>query len=599
MILKDFEQYEVNTLGKKPQSCWANQMRVLFKNGKHASKLTTTQKQFISESIKCFKASAYSETEQRTLTKWFSRFDWIKKNLGERYLLLESPKKLIGSFKISVATTLLYLLDARKELLEREDERKSFEAYGIHTSSTERNYRCAALIENFVSLDENQCPADALSNIIWNDLVRHEHEDAIKKKIASEGLSSLGSIIKGRSRDFPFKAPNFLRGDLTIISFLEERLAYWLFASLAIQPSDIEKLKISDIAIEKNSKGRIIFCEITYYKTRADRKYKPPLLKGNDIVARAILAYVAMRNNDSMDLFPREVPQQVIFSNPFSNLRKKRTSGPLAFLNLLWRSRHMQSVLDEAYSGTGFDSLFVDAIQAFLDPDATEHLPWSRSTEGPNSYEDYFKAVTLPLPISYFGAQQIKNSAVHARSDRYRDSDLVNDNSHTSLTEKLSYLTDSNQEWVNQVGRVTRMVFDDLINNVYSNLTAIDMYTTEKMTTTKFLYDQPTDNYLISKTGQVEYTDQICIDDDIILVVESETTAIMMFHYIDQADKFKGTLLEKNPIFFSQTVLPNVEWMHFCLMKFNLKIMKQAALKYKKIKAHLPDAFEYKNQGDF
>lgn len=71
------------------------------------------------------------------------------------------------------------------------------------------------------------------------------------------------------------------------------------------------------------------------------------------------------------------------------------------------------------------------------------------------------------VPLAFFTFTHIKNTAVHANTDRYRDSDLVNGNSHNSSTEKKCYLTDDNKDYVNRHGRLTRMILNDMALSIF------------------------------------------------------------------------------------------------------------------------------------
>ena len=93
---------------------------------------------------------------------------------------------------------------------------------------------------------------------------------------------------------------------------------------------------------------------------------------------------------------------------------------------------------------------------------------WAKSEYGGGFYNDYCERADKTCPQSLFKGSHIKNSSVYSRTDQYRDEDLINTNSHSSLTEKLSYMTDANKEWVNQVGRILRMVLVDIEMHAFS-----------------------------------------------------------------------------------------------------------------------------------
>jgi hypothetical protein len=198
--------------------------------------------------------------------------------------------------------------------------------------------------------------------------------------------------------------------------------------------------------------------------------------------------------------------------------------------------------------------------------------------------KDYESMSKEPLPSYFFKLSHIKNTSVYSRTDMYRSEDLVNQNSHQSNTEKLSYLTDDNKDWVNQVGRITRMVMCDIESKALKPVVDfIDRESVEKRLMTKVVKNTNSEDVRINRYGEAIQKEKDR-DQDHILVFENEQTAITMLHYIDEADTYGKKLMDANRDFFEKTLLINVEWMHHCLSQFEPKLVNKSVNEYERLK---------------
>lgn len=601
LVVKEFETYEVNERKKKPQSASAISIRNLIDKGKESPEIEADEKRILKNILASTKFSRAEEKVPHTLTHWFTRKTWLRSHMGESYQMLDSPKRLINSFNITVATTLLYLLQARRELSSSAEKKAIIEEYVYCKSPSRNNKNISRLISGLLTLDRNCNPSTPLDNIVWNACVIYKHQERVKQHIIRLELSKVSDILRGVSKSYPFRSPPRLLLEHASISRLEEMLAYWLCVSLAVQPSDANKLKRRNIAVERDKLGRALFLEITYYKSRANRKYKTPLLKGDNIVTKALLEYLDLMPKDRQNLFENELNRHNTFPNPFYSLSEQAVGSDTAILLLLWKSDHLKSILHKSYLENRCCNVFWRAMSCLLDERNISFVNWSHRSKNLKGYEEYCKNVDCPLPESLFHPTHIKNTAVYARADKYRDSDLINSNSHSSITEKLSYLTDHNKEWVNQVGRITRMVMQDIQNNVYKpSIAAADAAVNDKILHTQKINNQIPTNIRIDRLGQavISSTD-LAIRQYEIIVVDNQSTAIVMMHYISQADKFRKTLFLNNSKYFFESVLVNIEWMHYCLSSLDPKNVSAARVKYESIKDYLPDVFDNEINGGF
>jgi hypothetical protein len=243
-------------------------------------------------------------------------------------------------------------------------------------------------------------------------------------------------------------------------------------------------------------------------------------------------------------------------------------------------------------------TLFLDCICALASPDAQPFSAWKRSNDG--RYEDYLKEVKYSRPIYIFWLAQIKNSAVHSKSDQYKEKDIKNSDSHTPLTTKTRYLNKDNPEWMNQLGRITRAVMTDMESCVMKpNISQIEAKAHDKMIRTHIV-DVTGNNDLSVRPLAHEQSENIQFDFDDITVLKTKDTVMQMLHYIAQADKFAESLMGKNPDFFYHTVLVKVEWMkHVLSEKFDPSSTEYLAGydTYQRIKKYLPDLFSNELNG--
>lgn len=545
----------------------------LLKKGMNSAALSQDELLYIRNLIKVSKQNIRSPSESFTMSDWFS-MPWLRQVLGEaKYLQLESPSRLLLSFRVTVATTLLYLLEAReqwqKKLLvapTKVDSQKWHVIWGLD------------LLKKLAVLKSDGSPDNVLTNCLWLDLISPTGQQRVKERISWQGLNNLNNV-----RDYFLRPMLFDENYHHRYSFIEERLAAWLVACEAIQPSDIKKLKSTHYAIEFSSGGRLLFMQCNYYKGRAGTFKHPNILMASDSWTKAIFKYISGIEKGS-NLFHTNISSAI--SIPTLN---SETTGYsiFHFLFNLWNLPDLQKRIFYALEHAKAQPIFLEAIQSLKEGSISSAAAWCESGLTREKYEAKFPR---PLPSYFFKLTHIKTSAVHAGSDMYRDSDLVNHHSHSSKTEKQHYLTDANKDWVNRCGRVTRLVLNNLQNVVYQpSVERITKIVAEYEAKTKIFTTDPspavcpgaTDNLLLPNYD--EY--------DTIIVMDTIDSALYFIHYINQAERFIGQLLQSRPDFVERVLLPKVEW-----MSVNLNRMVSAKLaneKYQIYAQHLPPMFSY------
>ena len=601
-VFKDFETYQVNINGLRPQSTGLNCLLYLIKNGLAEIDYEQALHTFIETLLLRTNISKYEPPVPETLTNFFGSINWLRKAMGdEDYLKLESPKRLSSSFSITIATILNYILKVKKEAKTQLGDYKFVNDSDTLADRAHRQFYCGNLFSKLSQFDENFIASDPLTELMILDFVPKKNIDKLKYlwerrqfdpstyysyRLNGRQVFAISNIFAQNAWDYPSK--------------LEQVLFSWLCAWQTIQPHDIPKLKKNDFIINKNSEGRVIFIQSSYYKGRSGRTQEPPMLDARQAEGNAIISYLEYFHYNETHLI-----------NDISVGRIPVTFGANSITERLINLINTQSINEkimENLSKRKSSSIFCKAMLALHEKREYAFSKWvnglkkRKNQKTGFTMEAYIKDVKYPLPSLLFGFNAIKNSAVHATSDKYREGDLINQNSHTSLTEKISYLTDANKDWINQNGRITRLVLNDIERHVYKpNLDQVirDAYELGLRTrVVKILKDGITDaaRIQINQIGHVVYSQrtfyEFNTEPDEIIVLDTAETVVSMLHYINEAKTKKHVLINMALTFFERTVLPNVEWMEYLLIsKLSPSIVKKGSVQFEALKSILPPLF--------
>lgn len=573
--LTDFEVYERNERKLKHSTVF--KIKTLLGHTSRFRKLSNTEAKYIDALVRFTRRTYRTEYESSTVSDWFD-IPWLKNFVGEaRYLQLESPSRLSASLRVTAATTLQYLLDMRKTWLARQQPIVALPEKGWHSI-----WNCA-LLKSMGTFDSQGRPVDDITCLLVIDLVNSKFQEFLLERIREKGLANIGKLtgLHCNSEKVWKKPRFFIPPDIAKVSPAEERLASWLAAFETIPPSDIRALKGSNYACEYSGEGKKLkVMQSLYHKGRAGSSKRPQLLLGKHCWTSAMHDYIQYVGQGP--LFKTDVTISApLYSDEESN-------SFIGFLFRLWKHPPVKERIHKELDRHNASALFMEAMLALLH--GSDAPSTFRARTGINFREDYVNAVPRPIPATLFTLGQIKTTSVHAASDRYRDSDLVNLNSHSSQTEKLSYLTDANKEYVNRFQRITRIVFHDLLNSVYRP--SIDHQRRDVM-------DRESRTRIIAATGNEndETPSTLYIrpeksgGDKDIIVVDCVDTAIQFLHYLSQAELHADALSEANPEFVEKTLLPNVEWMERTLARMSKT--KEASKLYKKLSPHLAPEFSY------
>jgi hypothetical protein len=597
-ILKDYEAYRVNECGVKPQSTGIGHLTNLMNVGISSDAIEPETLRYITLLLHSTTASSHEEKNQITLTGFFTSIPWLRPLMSESdYLRLESPKRLMDSFSITIATILLHIINTKYEYIEIIKTLSSNNYLSKEINAKHKlDLWCRDIFFNICDTNTDDMTAININEIMNIDFINSDYWDELCRQIKAyrEGKSrNKGVRIKLDNKYVkPYATPDIFHFEnINTPSKIEQILFSWLCAWLAIQPSDIPKLKKNNFVIHRNYNGHPTSIQCQYYKGRSGIEHSTPIISAKQIEGQCILAFLDGIKDSS---------QYICANINLARMADAERSSPTYRLKRLFQSDIFKKIINIEIAKRSSSHIFMNAFNCMTQNGSKAYGAWKKDMEikGKNhSISDYRKSVERPLPDSLFGLASIKTSSVHARSDLYRSGDLINQNSHSNETEKLHYLSDSNKDWVNQNGRITRLVLNDM--NIYSfkpNINRSVIITNDLMMRTKKveLSDFPKDNSpSISTSGQTKtllFNERF--EPDSIIVIDSVETVIVMLHYISEVERQYEALIEKCLPFFEMTALPTSEWMHHVLNQMlTPSIVNNGRVRFESIKEILPPLF--------
>ncbi len=542
MLLKNYEVFRVNSRKIKSQSSGMAELIRLIKEGMYGDYINSNALNYLDLLVNSSMPSVADKAEPYTLTNFFSSMPWLREVLGERdYLKLESPKRLMESFSISVAATLLFIIEAKKLVNAKVRDPGKLGIGGKDQPKRARlAYWSRDLLSQVGELTNEGQPANALSELLLLDCVGIDtREELLAEWFEVRNVRFIGlKSRKSKWKKAYYLIPQiFLPEYLNRPSFLEEILFSWLCAWQTVQASDITKLKRQDFIINKNHVNRPVTLQCSYYKGRSWREQELPMIDTNRVEGKAIIAYLNLLPATEAKLIANNVGVNKILA--FS--KHDSLSNRLA---RLWKSPLVLDFLKKALDMRQSSTLFIRAYTKMADNCGETIGSWStrQEKEGKDSSTaTYSQVVHHSLPTLLFSLSAIKTSAVHARSDKYRDGDLVNYNSHDSATEKHSYMTDANKEWVNQNGRITRMVLNDIERYVYRpNIDAAIVIARDRLLRTRVVNAVESEDIRMNSLRYVDQDHKQEVSDielDDVLVWDTPETVVNMLHYIAEAER--------------------------------------------------------------
>jgi hypothetical protein len=636
-IVKDFEIFRVNECQVKPQSSHAagilDSLRVGLVVKGFKDKLSQPEVAYIRNIIDNTKLSKYSEPEQTTLTNYFSQIKWIREHIdNDLFNRVASPKGLMASFSITVATL---MLEAQRLLEQLElyciEYKITTDIFNIERTIERESAHKQAVLRHLLNTfgnSYNDKSPDYLKAMLFDisnplayqdNLRRLQSGEQIAKQPFRRDINTVDLNFGLFSYDNMFavvKRAEQKQLDATYLSpmpvtELEQMCFIWLMAWQAVQPTDIEKLMKSDFRMMERSNGSVTHIGSEYYKSRAHDYKEAPMLATSDIEGEAILSYIRRRVSHNDDTALITIP----------NLCKQQMHGPKTFIKYIFSLATFPVVhtkIQRQLDKRKVSSVFLECLNTIMSHGMTCSY-WRRRTGLKDTSMVAFRAeVDNPLPSVWFSLQAIKNSAIHSRSDKYRIGHLVNYNSHANETERDSYMTSENEEWLNNCGRVTRSVMNDMAINVLSPSSDL-VFNGDFTQALEVINDKKNDvisrlKLVTNTTGKVSdlgMIDRHTPDEDdfsdTIYLLDTPETYVQMKHYLAEGLKHYKQLLMSNPVFVEYTLLITCEWIDVLFNASNLKVpngkgfsketVKLGDIMYKKYQTHLPPLFTAQLKG--
>ncbi|MCG9702875.1 hypothetical protein L1D19_22680 [Vibrio natriegens] len=547
---------------------------------------------------------------QKSIASYFGALDWLRRDdigIGsELYSALASPKLAVNSLGRTAATIILELKTYKDELQTLiksiEPQLSPWLAVESKDSKHERYKAVGNLIYLMLSAYHKQDNPSKTLKAALEALILSSSKSLAAYSVITSALKSQGecdSLFLNKIADKTKVNVNFTKGHCTAIlngtlfsiewikdvlkgdssktlTSVEGLMFAWLMASLTVQPTDIPRLTHSDFRLMKVG-GRVTNIECEYFKGRSKVFHTTRSLSSRTPEGKALLTLLEQQD-EGLPFFTKQV---LVISNKINSL--------LGVFNALLQISDLSEKLETAHEKQQLPNLMPQAIFALI----SHGIHSENVIENPVkiTIEERRKLVAQspsPCQKEIFGLQTIKNSAVHAFSDPYTLHYLINRNSHSNQTEKISYLTEENEEWMNSSGRITREVMLDLIQNAFNlnfdqdNEKQVAAFNSEFMAVTDLIaYKHEEMNARLrvvtgQEKGRVNEVGVMALSDQKenealspIYVSDSPITVLKMHNYLHEFKKNYKKLFSHNPEHLFKTVIPTVEWLEDTLPKMS------------------------------
>lgn len=621
-IIKNYEAYKIDVFGLKPISAGLNEIKRLINIALSSSDfnkaLESVERDFLYTITEVKATPSYHDIKPINLNTWFTQHAWLRTDeygIGHNdYTSVSLPKRLIASFTVTTVTALELIQDAKVALLAffenanitskdlpNMKDRSEFETQNLF--NTHQKECGQKLINTFL---RNKDAAEEISNLnnalkllIYSNCNERHIKQCAGKLNSSPPLASILTdhpifhfsfivklIMHAEKRDKKRETVPVCRAEETFFS--------WLMAVLSVQATNIcgpNGLKLSDFRFTRKADGRITHISCSYFKTRAGRAHRTSTLTTDGYLGKVALRYI----RDVTGLVDDET---MLVSKPYGNPIFSKTGDISKSINLFTIDT-LRHELEQQISKYQASNVFYDAICALL-KNGVRKLDINRQKLERAEIE-------TNVAGTFFGLSMIKTSAVYSRSASFNPDALLNFNSHSNETERQSYLTENNLEWLNNCGRVTRLVIIDLLVNVFrpsqENQTKFNSEFTKAL---DFINSKKDESlalqvFVSESDGQESKTDEIGVISrvseigatDSIYVEDSRWTVMKMLHYKQQVKENHKHLWEQSPTYLFSTVIPTLEWIEEILNEnfFCRENINQGKLLFEKFEKELPPLF--------
>jgi hypothetical protein len=623
--LKKFESFRVDN-GCRPQSSGLKEIRTLLLkclvNKEFTDILNHVELQYL-ETLSKTKVAPNVDVHSCTLTEWFTQHTWLRRDdigIGSAlYERLSSPRALNKSFEITVGVSLLTIQKLKNSLIlffqSNLGVLKGFPSKEIVRDGSltvdqiknDKRIQVAAMIKfirtAYYQTDNKSEELEAAIICILHSVTipskfklmtdtYFANEEDVKSYLTTQKKipSHLFSMDHSELFSLTFLNELFIHSKNTKTGIcpttdIEKKLFQWIMSSLKVQTSDIPKLTLRDFKFLKRVNGNITHIESEYFKGRAKDYHVTSSVPTNTPTGEALLNFILDRTTNSSNT---KLPLSEI-----SHCRAFSVKGKNGKLVSLLQIPYINNLINEEHVKKKSVSLFLPALEKLFSNGLLVTLKEAKDTESP--------------VMAMFSFTAIKNTAVHAASDKFDPTQLLNHNSHNNETERNSYLTEDNEEWKNNCGRITRAVMNDIEVNLYRStqlekqsfksefikvIDFIKIKKAESLARFKIITDREDGSINDLGISRKPHSAEVDLPDAIYLV-DSPETVMKLKHYLFEAEKHHKALLRQAPEFTFNTLLPTVEWIEvlFQKSKFSLSSLTKGMEMFNAYKKVLPSLF--------
>lgn len=612
-MLAHFTEYELSILGHRRNST-AVVISKLFRLGyQNQSASFSPEQRHTVLTLSARQRFHGTKTTRPSLADWFLNIHWLRGEMEaagfeELYLKLESPKMVKSSFEL-FCITLLGEIDSFRDycVAIKEPNLKDLtrDVPYRHGKRTTKELRDQIRDQSswFAPIISRLDLHSPIAEFFFAKHYGQEAQLAIAKfRDRADGTLPMRLYRNGKEHHAQHPSV-FSRYNLIVPSAIEQFLVINLLAMTAIQPEFLGQLTFKNVLIQPDSRGRPLGVQFRYNKRRANHNQKETeIFSARSSIGRILLAYIGrvrhcqhlLDESDKGFLLP-------IFRTKNGSLRLTRPARgtAVAVPNLIVYWLQQPATYDKLcarYRNSKVSRVFLESFLVMM-------RQCEYSTPKARDLSDAQRAKAKVLPECIWPYSSLKQLGVFARSDQYRVGDLRNVNSHTSETERLSYLTDFNKDWVNRHGRVTRLVIDDMKRHVFNyDIHAVHRKSYERSLRTSIVlaldcdiaeedvFVAPVNPENLEATGHYSAS-----DGNNIFVLDHPATVIYLLHYLQQAETNSVALALNAPDFLEQTVAPRCEWMECLLIeKLSPASVERGSKIYETVKSRLPPLFSQK-----
>ncbi|EAR56574.1 hypothetical protein SKA34_01667 [Photobacterium sp. SKA34] len=547
---------------------------------------------------------------QCSIASYFGALDWLRRDdigIGSKlYACLASPKFAVNSLSLTAATVIIELIAYKQALTPLlnsiELQLRPWLELDIKTRScSKKRMLVGNLTYQLISAYHRQAaPSDTLKSAMETLLLSNAISQTAYSRLSSalESQADCNRLFLNKIGDKAKVNAQFCDANFTAsmsgalfsieviqalmslqssqaITKIEERMFAWLMASLTVQPTDITKLTHKDFRQLKVG-GRATHIECEYFKGRARVFHTTRSLSTRTPEGQALLTLMAQQDEGA----PFCSKTDIVITN---NIQSFAGST-----NALLQSSGMSASLQVAHTKQQLPYLMPSALCALISNGVSTNNCSNTKNIPIAERKKLVSQSQSPSQNSLFGLQAVKNSAVHAFSDPYTLEYLINRNSHSNQTEKSNYLTEDNEAWVNNAGRITREVMLDLIQNVFDlgferdDDAQLTRFNSEFMSVTENIaYKHEEMNARLrlvtgQAKGRINEVGVLTLNNQNdseplspIFVADNPITVLKMLNYLHEFKKHYKKLLAHNPDFLFKTVMPTVEWIEDTLKKMS------------------------------